>query len=318
MMHVGVKNALESRHFFKLICGASYRNQSSITRLAQVYASAGAHVIDVGAQPELVAAVHNGIQAAGLPEHKQPLIMVSVGINQDLHFLRVAKEVSRCENHGFCASACPHEVFVGSEIRLENCLGCDYCVVACPEDALRLVPRDPINEIERNLDACFAAGATALEVHTGTGHREELQQMIELLKPWSSKLELLAFSLGAHGQSLEELVALARFIVAQWGSEIIIQADGKPISGRKGRKSTQPSLDLAWSLFSAGIPAYIQVSGGTNNLTGQVARELRVPIHGIGMGSFARKFLDWSPSREWTETDYAISVQRARELVLSV
>lgn len=318
MMHPDIRQVLESRRFFKLICGASYRNRDFIARLARIYASAGAHVIDVGARPELVQAVRQGLQEATPPEGKLPLIMVSIGINQDVHFLHVAKDFERCENHGFCANACPHEVFVGSEIRLENCLGCDHCVRACPEEALTLVPRDPLAGLEATLEACLAAGATALEVHTGHGGRTELKQILKLLKGQSSQLDLLAFSLGAHGQSDTELIALAQEIVAELGTELIIQADGKPISGRKGRHSTLPSLELARALLKAQVPAYIQVSGGTNNLTGQVARETQIPIHGVGMGSFARKYLELSPSQELTPAEYTACVARARELVHSV
>lgn len=318
MIHPAIQNELKAQRFFKLICGASYRNASFVSHLAQIFASAGAHVIDIGARPELVEAVKQGLEKASPPIPGLPLIMVSVGINSDVHFLRVDKEFSRCDSHGFCANACPHEVFVGDEIRLENCLGCDYCIIACPEDALTLVPRDPLAEMDQLLAACFQAGATALEVHTGDGGREELLALIEKLKPWSAHLQLLAFSLGAHGQSPEEIAQLATEIEAHLGPQIIIQADGKPISGRKGKKSTQPSLELAQKLFKRGLKSYIQVSGGTNNLTGQLAREQAVPIHGVGMGSFARKYLDLSPSDELTPELLERSVQRARELVSSV
>jgi len=318
MMHAGVRRALEERRFFKLICGASYRNTDFISQLARIFASAGAHVIDVGARPELVAAVRRGLAAAETPIAGLPLIMVSVGINQDVHFLRVEKDFARCEQHGYCANACPHEVFVGQEIRLENCLGCDHCVVACPEDALTLVPREPLSELQALLGECFEAGAGAVEVHTGHGDRAELQQILQTLAPWREQIQLLAFSLGAHGQSETELVTLAQELVTLAGPEIIVQADGQPISGRKGKKSTLPCLELAQSLHRAEISAYIQVSGGTNNLTGQLARELEIPIHGIGMGSFARKHLNLSPSDPLNSELYGAALERARELVLSV
>ena len=317
-MHPAIQKALESQRFFKLICGASYRNTQFVANLARIFASAGAHVIDIGAKAELVQAVKTGLAQATPPVPELPLIMVSVGINSDVHFLRVEKEFERCDSHGLCANACPHEVFVGNEIRLENCLGCDYCVVACPEDALTLVPRDPMTAMDDILKACFEAGATALEVHTGDGNRSELEAFIEKLRPWQEHLQLLAFSVGAHGQSQAEIVALAKDIEAQWNGPIIIQADGKPISGRKGKKSTLPSLELAQALFDSGLQSYVQVSGGTNNLTGQVAQEEGIPIHGVGMGSFARKFVDLSPSDKITPAMYARAVDRAQMLLQSI
>ena len=82
-MHPRVQQALENRQFFKLICGASYRNLDFVETLAFVFSSAGAHVIDIGARPELVQAVKKGIDRAHLPLAERPLIMVSVGINSD-------------------------------------------------------------------------------------------------------------------------------------------------------------------------------------------------------------------------------------------
>lgn len=318
MIHPEVRAALEARRFFKLICGASYRNLDFIRSLSAIFAAAGAHVIDVGARPELVQAAAEGIRQAQVPVAGLPLIMVSVGINDDVHFMRVEKNPERCESHGFCANACPHEVFVGTEIRLQNCLGCDFCVVACPEKALQLVPRDPLENVQQLLQACLAAGASALEVHTGHGGRSELEQILKLLSPYQTQLQLLAFSMGAHGQSHSEIIALARDIVNAAGTEIILQADGKPISGRKGKKSTLPALELAQDLHRAQLGAYLQVSGGINDLTGEVAAELQIPIHGVGMGSFARKFIGLSPSEAPSATAYQAAIEKARILVQSV
>lgn len=317
-MHPGVRQALQQRRFFKLICGASYRNTDFISELAYIFASAGAQVIDVGARPELVKSALAGIARAEVPVAGLPLVMVSVGINSDLHFLRVEKEHSLCTDHGYCANACPHEVFVGSEIRLQNCLGCDHCVIACPEKALRLVAREPMAELHGLLEACFEAGASAIEVHTGDGGRAELEQLLQLMSPWQERIELLAFSMGAHGQERSEIVALAQDVIECVGTEIIIQADGKPISGRKGAKSTLPCLELAQEMFASGLEAFVQVSGGTNDLTGQLAQELKIPIHGVGMGSFARKYLKLSPTDVLDEQSRRAVVEDARSLVNSV
>ncbi len=316
-MQAAIQETLRKRQFFKLICGASYRNTDFIRSLSQIYAAAGAHVIDVGARPELIEAARAGIALAQVPG-PQPLVMFSVGINQDVHFLRVEKDMARCDSKGLCANACPHEVFVGQEIRLENCLGCDHCVVACPEDALTLIPREPLADMQQVLSSCFAAGARALEVHTGNGQAQELEAILDLLKPWQGQIDLLAFSLGAHGQSTAQLIELARWISERCGPNIIIQADGQPISGRKGKRSSLASLELARELFAAKIPAFIQVSGGVNDLTGQLAQESHIPIHGVGMGSFARKYVGLSPSQVLDSQDYQLAVQQAQQLVQSI
>jgi len=317
-MHPAIVQVLQERRFFKLICGASYRNADFVSTLARIFAEAGAHAIDVGARPELVQAARAGIAAAKVPQTGLPLIMVSVGINQDLHFLRVEKDLGRCDGRGLCVNACPHEVFVGSEIRLQNCLGCDHCVIACPSKALSLVARDPLDEVQSLLRQCFAAGATALEVHTGDGSLPELEALLAQLAPLRKQIELLAFSLGAHGQSPLEIAHLAQTIRALAGPDILIQADGKPISGRKGEKSTLPCLELAETLFAQGLDCFVQVSGGTNDLTGPLARRRQSGIHGVGMGSYARKFIDLSPSEPLSEALLQEKIVKARILVESV
>lgn len=315
-MNPAIRQHLQAHRFFKLICGASYRNAEFVYRFARLFVEAGAHVIDVGAKPELVNAVQEAIQdgCCSSGRHDRPLIMVSVGVNQDVHFLRIAKNNATCEDHGYCANACPHDVFVGKEIHLENCLGCDHCVKACPTGTLTLVPRDPLADLPHLLSACQRAGATALEIHTGTGQRSEIAQLWQQLSPLQAGWDLVAFSMGSHGQTPDEIVTLAHDIIELAGSDIIIQADGKPISGRKGEQSTLSCLELAKALFQSNIPAFIQVSGGTNNLTGQLAQTMQIPIHGVGMGSFARKYVNSTPA----EDPHDMSYQRARELVLSV
>jgi len=245
--------------------------------------------------------------------------MASIGINQDLHFLRVKKNHTLCDDNGYCVNACPHEVFVDGQIHLKNCLGCDYCVVACPTDALSLVSREPMGELKTILTHCIEAGATALEIHTGQGQRQEIEQVWNIVKDMQDSFQVIAFSIGAHNMTFEELASLASDIVKMAGSEIIIQADGKPISGRKGKQSTMPSLELANYLFKTNnIPSFIQVSGGTNNLTGSLARESRIPIHGVGMGSFARKYLDLKPSDKLTTNKIDTCIKRAKQLVTSI
>lgn len=318
-MDIRIRQALEAQQFFKLICGASYRNRDFVAQLSELFALAGAHVIDIGADPALVEAVQQGIKKAlqRKPGIQVPLIMISVGINADIHFLKVSKEQSRCEDHGFCANACPHGVFVGNSLRIENCLGCDHCVVACPEDALTLVPREPLDSVDQLIRQCFAAGASAIEVHTGHGGREALTDVFDVLLPWQSEIKLLACSLGAHGQSTQELVALAQDITSLWPTDMLIQADGQPISGRKGWRSTWPALVLAQQLFEAKVPAFIQVSGGVNDLTREIACREGIPIHGVGTGSFARKYLGISPHKALTPETFNEALAKAFTLVQS-
>ena len=57
-------HSLKSGHWFKLICGASYQNLPAIRSLALAYTLAGADCIDVAADPAVITAAIEGIEAA--------------------------------------------------------------------------------------------------------------------------------------------------------------------------------------------------------------------------------------------------------------
>lgn len=55
--------SLQQGTWFKLICGASYQHLPAIRNLALVYALAGADCVDVAADPAVIAAAQEGIEA---------------------------------------------------------------------------------------------------------------------------------------------------------------------------------------------------------------------------------------------------------------
>ena len=71
-------------------------------------------------------------------------------------------------------------------------------------------------------------------------------------------------------------------------------------------------------LLAEQLPAWVQVSGGTNDLTGRLAQTRGVAIHGVGMGTFARKFIALNPSDALTPETLSQCIDRARTLVHSV
>ena len=70
---------------------------------------------------------------------------------------------------------------------------------------MTLIPRDPLEEIGPLLERCLAAGARALEVHTGNGNRAELSTLINTLMPLKDRFDLIAFSLGVMNSVAEPL-----------------------------------------------------------------------------------------------------------------
>lgn len=299
--------ALQGQRFFKLICGASYRNLDVIEQLSYLYALAGAQVIDVTPDPTAVWAARRGIDRAG--SATAPLIMVSVGTDHDPHFQTLAYDADACETCPACTVGCPFDVtFRAGQPGpggLINCIGCGHCLPQCRYETLSLRPVGAtLDDHRRALQQCRAAGATALEIHT-TGDWAQLLHYHEMavgLGVW----DLLAFSLTVPPEAAPEMAAR---VVALAGPGIVLQCDGRSISGRAGRASTMPALEVARAVAGRGLPAYLQAAGGANDLTGLLAREMGVPLNGVGMGSFARTAL--------RAGDEAAQLAHARRLVAS-
>lgn len=279
--------------FFKLICGASLLDPLEIERLAFVYASAGAHLIDVAAHPDAVRAALRGIERTS----NHPIVMVSVAVEDDPHLLKVSKDLAACTHCGHCIAVCPH----GAWQVPERCCGCGKCL-GCR--ALSLARK----EWATDLEACWDAGARGLELHTGSGHGLEIWQ--RACQAWAKRGGV--FSCSVNGRQLNPNAAIfVAHQVRDWFEEpILVQTDGNPISGEEGVSSTLPALSFAEAILESGLDAWIQPAGGANDQTALLANNRKLPIAGIGMGSFARNRVRGLPEE--------LMVSEARRLVRSV
>ncbi|MDB5099346.1 MAG: hycB [Cyanobacteria bacterium RYN_339] len=252
-----------------------------------MYTLAGASILDVAAEPEVVLAACRGIRRAEAlrqpdwPVLPAPLVMVSVTLTGDRHTQIAVVELDGCIRCNVCTPVCPPESIINGDVEAPICTGCGLCVPVCPTEVIRLAPR----ETHPELAACWDAGARALEIHTGAAAAAEIRDWAPIAARWQNQGGLLSYSI--DGQQLGYSRALA--LASELGRPgIIIQADGKPISGTVGDRSTIPALRLARAMVRQGNPAWVQPAGGTNDRTGPLANNYDVGISGVGMGSFAR------------------------------
>lgn len=310
--------------FFKLIGGANFVDLDALTDVVAVYTAAGAHMVDVAATVGAVQAARRGIaigRALGSARSEPlPLIMVSVTTSDDPHGQVARKVDDRCTTVcPFCLDACPHNAIGASEpfpILVERCCGCDLCIRACPHEALELVA----NPLGDPLEACWEAGARALELHTGSGEPVAISAWESACRAWIARGGVLSVSVNGVQLRLERAVAIARQ-VASWHPEgrVIVQTDGKPISGHAGEASTRSAVEMAAAFLDQVPGAAIQAAGGANDLTGPLARREGVPLSGIGIGSFARCLLPASGVRLGTdEAAWQEARFRASRLVATV
>jgi hypothetical protein len=255
--------------FFKLICGASLLDPVEIELLSAVYAEAGAGIIDLAAHPDAVKAAFRGVGK----NFKKPLLMVSVAVEDDPHLMIAKKRIDLCSHCGLCDETC-----------FERCCGCGKCAGLCPEGAIEMRRK----EWAVDLDSCWEAGARGLELHTGSGKLEAVAAWKRNSQNWVARGGI--FSCSVNGRQLDSkgAIAVAREVRGWFDLPILIQTDGNPISGQKGENSTLPALCLAQKILSSGIDAHIQPAGGANDQTARLAEQMKLPIAGVGMGSFAR------------------------------
>lgn len=281
----------------------------------------------MAAEPEVVQAAVRGLARArawresppewlsrlGLPDASQPdpVIMVSVTLAGDRHTQIAVVDEPDCIRCDVCTPSCPPGSIVNGDVQASICTGCNLCVVVCPTSCISLKPR----ETDPRLSDCWDAGARALEIHTGAADRAEVQDWQPIARNWQKQGGLLAYSIDGQQLGYPRALALAKE-VGRPG--IIIQADGKPISGVAGERSTVPALRIARAMIRAGVPAWIQPSGGTNDQTGPLADRHHIAISGVGVGSFARQAARALEQGDDSPGAWASAYSGARSLVRSI
>jgi Pyruvate/2-oxoacid:ferredoxin oxidoreductase delta subunit len=314
--------------YFKFIAGANLRDHAILERLGCLFSLAGAAIIDVAAEPAVVEAVARGIATgqrwmADSPAWIErclvgrqrpasaPVVMVSITLTGDRHTQIAVVNEETCIRCDWCTPVCPPGSIINGDVTDAICTGCGLCVPVCPPLAINLLPRP----VSPDLLACWEAGARGLEVHTGAANEQDILAIAADARKWREMGGLLAYSIDGKQLGISQAVKLAGEL-GQRG--VIIQADGNPISGQDGVRSTVPAVRLARAMLNAGVQAWVQPAGGTNNHTGRLAREFGIPIAGVGMGSFARRVAAPIEREPESERAWEVALGAAQRLVDSI
>jgi ferredoxin len=298
--------ALADRRYFKLICGASFRDGPMVEAMTSWYGAAGAHAVDIGPHPTLLPAVRAGL-ATLPPDAVAPLVMVSFDLDGDPHFRHVVVDEPTCIVCSACVPVCPTVALAigpsvlpesgGAEtLRVDDplCYGCGRCVEVCPVDAFAYKALDQL--AQPLIDMLADPVVEAVELHT---HGLQVADLQTFWHHSGGRLAGKVVSVCFRPQQHEPpaiagyLQALDQLARDTGVAAVMLQVDGQPMSGSDDRGASVPALQAAQALLASGMcpPQWpVTVSGGINAHT---ANRLRQPefagIAGVGMGTMARQ-----------------------------
>lgn len=254
-----LQNLLEEENCFKMICGAGNEDAPYVKKLALIYTLAGAKILDVSCNIEVIEHATQGINMAYELSDKlninigvRPFIMASVGMPGDHHVRKSYINPNTCLGCNLCIPVCPTEAIpkdftdeldlfkmLGGNFEIEDqskeivvkelCIGCGKCSNVCPKDNI-ISYRHNAKELKELLPKCMEAGAETFELHAAVGEHKitmEEWKLINEINPHNfNSMCLDRLNLG--NLQLEHRIEEAKKISR---NKLIIQADGYPMSG---------------------------------------------------------------------------------------
>ena len=292
-----LKQVLEERKYFKLVCGAGNEDVEEVRKLTMTYTIAGATVFDISANIDVVKAAKNGIETAYklAPVLKReikikPYLNVSIGLKGDPHVRKSRISAELCTKCGECIYVCRQkaidEVFVIKEYR---CIGCGDCEVSCKFSAISFIHKKA--DFDMILPECVKLGVETMELHAVTEDNEAVMNDWKLLNKIIPD-NFLSLCLDRSVLSNKHLIERVKSAYEIAGERLIIQADGVPMSGEGDNyNTTLQAIACADVVVKSGVPVKVLLSGGTNSKTGLLAEQCGVKVNGVAIGSFARKIV---------------------------
>jgi len=254
-----LQNLLEEEKCFKMICGAGNEDAPYVKKLALIYTLAGAKILDVSCNVEVIEHAMQGIDMAyelstklGINIGVRPFIMASVGMPGDHHVRKSYIDPNTCLGCNLCIPVCPTEAIpkdftdeldlfkiLGGNFETEDqskeivirelCIGCGKCSNVCPKDGI-ISYRHNAKELKKLLPKCMEAGAETFELHAAVGeHKVTIEEwkLINEINP-NNFNSMCLDRLNLGNLQLENRIEEAKKISR---NKLIIQADGYPMSG---------------------------------------------------------------------------------------
>lgn len=125
-----LKELLEAKKCFKLVCGAGNEDASEVEKLVALYSAAGCKFFDLSAKPEIVEAAKRGLR------EREGYLCVSVGIKGDPHVRKAQIDYEKCAGCHKCEEICPQKTIKHCKVKTSRCIGCGKCYSVCRHGAV--------------------------------------------------------------------------------------------------------------------------------------------------------------------------------------
>lgn len=305
--------------YLKLICGAGNENLREIERLAFVFSSAGFNMIDLSAKQDVIEAAKAGIRRAD--KENEMKICVSVGVSDDIHLTKAVINRQKCNSCRACREVCPQKAIFEEDgkytVNEKLCIGCQKCIGVCPNEAI--IPEIRNRTPYAMLLPIISSGIDCVEFHCSSHDSKSVIDSWNRIKTIYSGLKSIC--LDRSKLSDDEIIKLLSEMIKD-EENIIIQADGKPMSGGvDDYKSTLQTIAFAQLIRENKLPVKVITSGGTNSKTSELSRLIGVDIDGVALGSYARKIVKEEISTEdffTNEEAQNNAVEKAKKLAKKI
>lgn len=285
-----LKDLLDKKSCFKLVCGAGNEDAQEVEKLVTIYSLAGCNFFDLCAKPEIVDAAKRGLENAGIKNDRY--LCVSVGIDGDPHITKALINQEECIKCGKCKSICPHDAIIELDkykVKKARCIGCMQCAKNCPKQAIKMISQ--IQDYKEVLPEIIKKGIDCIEFHAiSTDEKDVLDKWLQINEYFDGMLCISIDRSELGDKKLTERVR--KMLSVRKPYSTIIQADGIAMSGSNDEYGTTLQAVATAQLFqNAELPAYIMMSGGTNTKSIELASLCNVHPHCLAVGSFARKIV---------------------------
>jgi ferredoxin len=292
-----LKEILENREYFKIVCGAGNEDAEEVRKLSYVYTLAGALGIDLSANVDVVKHSVLGVNKAfelaskfGKELKTKPFINVSIGMRGDPHIRKAQINSDVCTSCGQCIDNCIQKAISNDyQVITKRCIGCGECSRVCPVNAVSFF--DKRSELKSILPECLKHGTETFELHAIIPDDESV------MKDWRMISDILkdnyiSMCLDRSQLSDQHLIRRIKESESIANGRMIVQADGVPMSGGSDNfNTTLQAIAISDVVRKSNLPVMILASGGTNAKTGELASLCGVDVNGVSIGTYARKLV---------------------------